>query len=605
MLTPEYASPEQVLGLPVSTASDVYSLGVLLYQLVTGHHPYRVTGTMAPEIEHVICEAEPEKPSAKIRSVVQVTRRGQVKQLTPEEVSRNREGDPERLRRRLEGDLDSIVLKALRKEPQHRYASVDQLADDIRRHLDGVPVLARKGTFSYRAGKFIRRHRAGVAAALLLLLALTSGIAATLWQAGKAANERDKARTEADKATQIIAFLQNMLYAAGEEGRQVTVAEVLDRTAKVIDQQLRTQPEVAAAVHETLGFSYRGLGRYTEAEREVREALEFYRRTGDSAKTAISTHNLAEILHDQGNAKGSEPLYREAIAQFRTQPKQRHNYLPAALNGLASVVQDLNRTDEAEKLYKESLELYRAGGRNQTSDLAMVLNNLAVFYGSRGNFKAAEPLHREALDIIVKLYGEDHRMVGFTLYNLGGVLESLGKKSEAESFYRRALAVRRRMLGDNHPEVIIVMSTLTGSLADQGRAREAEEMGQQAVKQARQGLPVGHPLIAYSLIMLGETLIKGGKAAEAEPLLREALASRRKVFPPGHWLLGSTESALGTCLSAQKRYVEAEPLLLSAYDNLSESRGPKHEKTAGTRHALAELYKAWHKPEKAAFYEGN
>lgn len=604
MLTPEYASPEQVLGLPVSTASDVYSLGVLLYLILSGHPPYRVKGGAPFEIERVVCEEEPEKPSIKVGSTEEVTRKGQPHQLTPEEVSRTREGDPERLRLRLRGDLDTIVLKALRKEPQHRYGSVDQLAEDIRRHLEGTPVIARKGTFWYKTGKFIRRHRAGVGAALLLFVALTGGIAATLWEAQTAARERDKAQTEADKAIQVIGFLQNMLYAAGEEGREVKVAEVLDRTAKVIDKELSTQPDVAATIHLTLGFSYRGLGRYSEAEREIRAALKFHERSHhpDTRQLAIATHNLAEILHDRGDLKAAQPHYLKAASLLRTIPSERYDNLPATLTGLGKLMLDLNRPGEAERLYMESLDLYREGGRNETSNYAEVLNNLAVFYGSKGDFQAAEPLHREALRIILKLYGEDHRIVGFTLYNLGGVLESQGKIAEAELFYQRALAVRRRVLGEKHPEVIIVLATLTGLLAGQHRGEEAEQMGTQAVAQARNGLPEGHPLIAYSLIMLGEALVKDEKAAQAEPSLREALKMREKTFPPGHWLLGSTQSALGICLSAQKRYREAEPVLLSAYDNLMNSRGLKHEKTIATRNALLELYQAWGKPEKAKAY---
>jgi serine/threonine protein kinase len=194
MLTPDYASPEQVSGQPITTASDVYSLGVLLYELLTGHRPYRVKSLAPQELARVVCEQEPIRPSTAVSRVEEIHHTdGSTGRLTPDMVSATREGQPEKLRRRLAGDLDNILLMALRKEPPLRYSSVEQFSEDIRRHLAGLPVSARPRTPGYRAAKFIRRHKAGVAATALIALSLVAGMIATVWQARIARAERARA----------------------------------------------------------------------------------------------------------------------------------------------------------------------------------------------------------------------------------------------------------------------------------------------------------------------------------------------------------------------------------------------------------------------------
>jgi serine/threonine protein kinase/tetratricopeptide (TPR) repeat protein len=195
LMTPQYASPEQVRGETITTASDVYSLGVVLYELLTGHDPYCFQSHLPSEIMQVVCEQEPPKPSTIISRIVEITDSDDLSRvmLTPESVSQTREGQPEKLRRSLVGDIDNIVLKSMRKEPQRRYASVEQFSEDIRRHLEGLPVIARKDTIGYRAEKFIKRHKAGVAAVALLVLTLAAGIIATMWQARVARAERARA----------------------------------------------------------------------------------------------------------------------------------------------------------------------------------------------------------------------------------------------------------------------------------------------------------------------------------------------------------------------------------------------------------------------------
>src|SRR5690606_395056 len=319
VMTPEYASPEQVRGEPLSTASDVYSLGVVLYELLTGHRPYRITTGSTEEIVRVVCEQEPERPSTKVVRDETIARGNGEETITAKAVGAARGAHPERLRRRLRGDLDTVVLMALRKEPQRRYASAEQLGRDLDRYRQGLPVLAHRDSRAYRLGKHVRRHKAATALVLVVMASIVGFALFSSWQARRVAEERDRARTEGAKTEQVAAFLVSLFGQADPTetlGDTLTVREVLDAGARRVEAELAGQPEVQAAVLSVIAQAYRNLGRPADAVPLLERALALRRGAlGDAhpetAESVFALANHYELIHEIPRA---EALYREHLA---------------------------------------------------------------------------------------------------------------------------------------------------------------------------------------------------------------------------------------------------------------------------------------------------
>jgi serine/threonine protein kinase/tetratricopeptide (TPR) repeat protein len=609
LMTPDYASPEQVLGEEMTTASDIYSLGVLLFELLTGHRPYRITSRRPEEIARVICEQEPERPSTAVGRIEDVPSPDGKSHstLTPESVSRDRGDEPERLRRRLSGDLDNIVLMAMHKEPQRRYASVEQLSEDIRRYEDGLPVIARKDTLSYRGKKFIRRHRVGAAASAMVVLVLLAGIAATVWQARVAARERDQARLEKAKAERINGFLQGMLSYADplKQRRDMTVAEALDDAARRAETELANQPEVLAAVRGTIANAYLNQGRYDLAEPHARSALDLDRRIyGDeNRETAQAMGLLGFLLYQKGSFAEAEPLYRRALEISRKLLGSESIEVANGTNNLGLLLHDKGDDAAAVPLYQEALRISRKVNGESSFRAALALNNLATSYLSTGDIDKAQSLYSQAIEILRRLPDpESQSLLATSLQNFGVNLKTKGQYAEAEPYLREAISLRRQILGEKHPYVALTQIHLADLFYLRGDYSQAEAEIRAALEIQKQSLPSGHIDFGRSLTVLGSTLTREGQALQAEPYLREALEIRRKVLPKGHWLAATTEGALGECLTALKRFPEAETLLTESYNDIKAGQGENSPRTTEAARRLAGLYEAWQKPDEAARY---
>ncbi len=570
-LTPEYASPEQVRGESMTTASDVYSLGVLLYRLAAGVSPYRFPDRRPTTVERVVCEEPVTRPSA------MAARHGN-------EVARP-------VRR----DLDAVVLRAMEKFPARRYGSVERLRDDVERLRAGHPVSARMAPPVERVTRFVRRHRIGVASAAVVTLAILAGSAGTFWQADRARRARAHAEAEAAKATQVSEFLRGMLAAANPVtgGRSLPVADLLDQASAGLAKRFADEPLVEIALRRTLAESYWALSLHDEARRETRRGIALARAAGAAGRTELGA--LQRILGGIDLERGAYARSAHALAAARATLAGAPGHAAAVERALVDdqLGMLLNRTGKQSlaepHLRRAVAELERLG----VSDIryGTALNNLAITVGNAGRQREAEGLLRRAIVALTACCGADNPRTLEVLTNLAGAIDAQGRHAEAEPIYRDAVRRVRAVYGPDHLHVILDEASFSTNLELQGKFGEADRVASHAVAAARRSLGEQHPITAYAEVMDAEALIGLGRARQAEPLARQALATREKLLPPGHWLIATARGTLGWALAHEGRLDEGRALLERAYRDLLADRGPDHEQTRHLAERLAELKK--------------
>ncbi len=630
-MTPFYASPEQVKGEAITTASDVYSLGVVLFELLTGHPPYRLTTTTPAEVSRAVLTQEPGKPSTVILGERQVqTTGGTARTLTPATVAEVRDGDARLLRRRLAGDLDNIVLMALRKDPRRRYNSAAELSRDIGRFLDDKPVVARPDTLGYRTGKFVRRHRASVSAALIALAALVGVLLLLLVQRVRIVEERNRAEAVSSVLTELFA-LPDPTRARGES---VTARELLDRGSSQIAADLADQPKVLADFQATMGESYKNLALYDEAQPLLESALDLHRETQgtESPNAARGLQQLAELHTLRGDYGEAERLNLEALRLFRSLhgddgvavarslrflarihdragdfPAARRHYQQAletsrriddpfltatVLDRYATLLSKLQQvTDEGagpEEMFREALELYDERFAGLHPEAAMTMNNLALLV-ERRDFEEAEALLLRAETMQRKLFDTAHPQLATTLHNLGGLLHRQGRYSEAQERFEEAIAILRQVHAGPHPELASTLSNFGDLQLDRGKLDEAEALHREALETLVTLVGRDHPDTAESLTNLARLEVRRKDRTAARALFEEALEITRTHFGPRHPRVAVLLNNLADLASWNRDFERGEELFEQAISITRASLGEDHPNVAVALYNLASL----------------
>lgn len=575
-LTPQYAAPEQLRGLPVTTETDVYALGVVLYELLSGCRPFEDTGRSLREVEGDVLEEEPVPPS---------NRAG----LSTEEAAdraRARGLSPQRLSRRLRGDLDNICMAALRKDPARRYRSAEQLAGDVRRHLRQEPITARRDSALYRGRKFVRRHMVGVAAtAAVITLALGFGLFA-LRQAERVARERDRA----ERVSELLVDVFRVADPGQASGAGPTAREVLDRGAARLDRELVGYPETRAELLSVVGEVYRNLGLYDDAASRLEASLALRQElSADRADLVAGLTRLGDLRRLQGDYATADSLLGRALAAERERGRRADPLTVAtALDRLGLVRLARGQLDEAEAMFREALSLNR-GADGDGGQVAENLANLAGVALARGRYEEAVSLFRQTLEIRRRRLGPGHPDVAATLNNLAVALAGNGAFAEAETAQAEAIDLYRTLLGDEHPRLGTMLNNLGLFRLSLGEPERAEQPLRRSLTLRRAVLDPGHPEIAQSLANLGVVLTRLARYDEARPLYEEALSIRRSALGPDHPHVAQTLHNLGLLHQSRGDYAAAERLLREAMEILDRALGESHPLFATSLNDLAGL----------------
>ena len=581
-MTPDYASPEQLRGEAMTTATDVYSLGVILFELLTGQKPYRTKSRRIEEVSRAITEQEPTKPST---------------------AAAKRDGNSKfeiRNSKLLKGDLDNIVLTAIRKEPARRYSSVNQFSEDIRRHLEGLPIIARKDTVGYRASKFVQRNRIAVAAAAVVMLAVVAALVVSLQQT-------KRARIQRDVAQRINSFLQNMLNSAAPEskGIEVKVIDLLSDASSRARTELANEPAVMSEILVTLGRTYFNLGSLDKAEADLQVALETSRKINGELHptTAGSMSGLGCVYAWRGRAAEGEPISRKAVELQRKLHPAGHEDLAVALYCLGVNLSVGNQPKAAEPLLAEAVALVRKHLGETHGYYVTALVALATALERGGEIETAEKTYRQAIEVGGRGPARNRMYVAQAYGSLGVLLTNKAAYAEAEAAARQSEALYREVYGgDDNFSVAFNQSQLAFIYYLQADYVRAELEGKKALEALRKHLGREHATTLGTALTVGLSLTRNGKAIEGEPYLQEAVAVRKRTTPPGDAGTAHASSILGECLTVQSRYAEAEPLLLSGYNDLKAKLGDQNKRTIDARDRLVRLYEAWGKPDLAAKY---
>ena len=604
LLTPEYASPEQIIGGAVTTATDVYSLGIVLYRLLSGLRPYDLSSaTTQLEMERSICVADPPRPSSNVLRAMQSPPAEGEQPIAALAFARG--VSPERLRRRLVGDLDAIVMRSLRKEPQHRYTSVERLVADIRHYLENEPVQARQGNWVYYTQRFVRRHTTAVAASAGFLIFVIAVAIVMSIQRQSIAAALERATHDRERAEKVSQFMLDVFSSAdpfNNFGKEPTARVLLDQAARTIQSDLTQQPEVRARLLEAIGRSYRRMGLPDRAVAYLQDSLRIQRRlpqTDDAGLGSIVTE-IAIALRDQGRIDESDGYFAEGLEIARRAQGQHSEAYAALLVDLGRLEKWRSNPKQALKYLEQALVLTRKLKGEKDRDVGAILAEMSNVKIWSDDLQGAEQAARASAEIYKAVPDGDPDRV-MADYFLADILFYRGQIDEAAKLFERALAAQRHLYGTASRPVADTLAALTQVRIAQGKTQEAEKLTREALAIHQDSGSTAYLQIGYLQTMLATVEMRQDRFKEAEQVLRDTLVLYAKNVPRDHQYVASAEHYLGEALLAQSKYREAEIVLTAATERWKRSGAPAW-RAARSASALGEALNGLGRTDEAEQY---
>jgi len=563
LMTPAYAAPEQIRGEYVGVYTDVYALGVILYELLAGRLPFDLSKRTPGEADRIIATEEPEKLSQRMNTSESSAVRNDKKASWV--------------------DLDVICRTAMQKSPERRYASVEALIRDIEHYLAGEPLEARRDTLGYRVGKFVGRNRRGLTVATLIVTVVTGLV---IYYTGRLKSARNIALAEAARTQRLLRFTLNLFNGGDEEAgpaNDLRVTALVDRGAAEA-ATLDAEPEAQADLYETLGEVSQKLGQLDRANSLLNSALERRRSVfgSNSSSVAETEVRLGLLRADQAKFEEAERLVRKGLQWEKQNLPPNHPAIAAATHALGKVLEDRGSYPEAIRVLQEAVSLRSAPGA-ETADLADSLLELANSHFYAGHYAESEALNRRLIGMHRRLFGQQHPLVAEDLINLGAIQQELGHYKEAESYHRQALAINEAFYGKDHYKTASSLTLIARALAKENRYDEAEALLQRALAIQENVFGKVHPRVASAINDLGAVALAQGRYTDAEAYFRRMADIYRSVYAGKHYLIGIALANLGSVYMARKDNARAEQLYREALAMYAQTLPPDHLNVAITR----------------------